>query len=300
MHKYMATKSAPHASSLENWGDLELFLQVARAGSFSAAARALGIEQSTVSRRIRQLEEDLDLTLFERQATRSILTPVGESLEKRAEAIEANVHAFVDEAKGSEREVTGTVRIALTESIAVYSVIPDVLPALRKSYPHLKIELLTSYSVARLGQREAEIALRFFRPESGDLVVQKVATMQTAVIAHKSFCRCKKEALPFISVHLEGMLTAEESYLESAIEREPQLVTSSYHSQIEAVRAGLGAALIPRSLKRLDPSLVELDLKLPEPPELSLWLATPRSLRHVPRIDAVWTALLTHLKSLNE
>lgn len=300
MHTDMTKKVAHRQSSLENWGDLDLFLKVARAGSFTAAARALGIEQSTVSRRIRQLEQDLELTLFERQATRSILTPIGETLAKRAEAIEANVHAFVDEAQGSEREVSGTVRIALTESIAVYSVIPDVLPALRKSYPHLKIELLTSYAVARLGQREAEIALRFFRPESGDLVVQKVATMKTAVIAHKSFRRVKKDALPFISVHLEGMATPEESYLENYIQREPQLVTSSYHSQIEAVRAGLGAALIPRSLKRLDPELVELNLNLPPPPELSLWLATPRSLRHVPRIDAVWRELLTQLKSLDE
>lgn len=285
-------------SSLENWADLALFLQVARAGSFSAAARSLGIEQSTVSRRIRQLEEELGLSLFERQATRSVLTPIGESLAKRAEAIEANIHAFVDEAQGSEREVSGTVRIALTESIAVYSVIPDVLPALRKCYPNLKIELLTSYSVASLGQRQAEIALRFFRPESGDLVVQKVATMKTAVIAHKSFRRVQLDALPFISVHLEGLLTAEESYLQTVIQREPQLTTSSYHSQIEAVRAGLGAAIIPRSLLKIDRSLVELKFKLPPAPDLTLWLATPRSLRQVPRIDAVWTALFTHMKSL--
>ena len=296
----MSRKNLSRPSSLESWADLELFLKVARAGSFSAAARFLGIEQSTVSRRIRQLEEGLGLTLFERRATRSVLTPLGESLAKRAEAIEANVHAFVDEAQGSEREVSGTVRIALTESIAVYSVIPDVLPALRKSYPNLRIELLTSYAVASLGQREAEIALRFFRPESGDLVVQKVATLKTAVIAHKSFRRMKKEDLPFVSVHLDGLLTPEESYLESVIQREPQLITSSYHSQIEAVRAGLGAGLIPRSLKRLDRALVELELGLPPTPELSLWLATPRSLRHVPRIDAVWCALLTHMKSIDE
>lgn len=296
----MAKKGSPHFSTLENWADLELFLKVARAGSFSAAARAVGIEQSTVSRRIQQLERGLGLALFERQATRSVLTPIGESLVKRAEAIEANVHAFVDEAQGSEREVCGTVRVALTESIAVYSVIPEVLPALRKCYPNLKIELLTSYLVAQLGQREAEIALRFFRPVSGDLVVQKVATMKTAVIAHKSFRRAKKEDVPFISVHLEGMVTAEESYLQTFIQRDPQLITSSYHSQIEAVRAGLGAALIPRSLKRIDRSLVELNFNLPPTPELSLWLAAPRSLRHVPRIDAVWTTLLTQLKSLDD
>lgn len=300
MQQNMGKKSSPRPSSLENWADLELFLKVARAGSFSAAARSLGIEQSTVSRRIRQLEEDLGVTLFERQATRSVLTPIGESLAKRAEAIEANVHGFVDEAQGSEREVSGTVRIALTESIAIYSVIPDVLPALRKSYPNLRIELLTSYSVASLGQREAEIALRFFRPESGDLVVQKVATMKTAIIAHKSFRRVKKDEMPFISVHLEGMVTAEESYLQTFIQREPQLITSSYHSQIEAVRAGLGAALIPRNIIRLDRSLVELSLKLPPTPDLSLWLAAPRSLRHVPRIDAVWTTLLAQMRSLEE
>lgn len=297
MHERMSKKPAPQLD-LDQWSDLSLFLAVTRSGSFTAAARKLGIEQSTVSRRIRALEEALGVVLFERHATRSRLTPLGEGLLRRAESIEAEVHAFTDEARGAERDVSGRVRLALTESIAAYAVIPRVLPVLRKKHPELTIELLTSYQTAELGHREAEMALRFYRPESGDLVATRVARMQTAFLAHKRHRNKKKSELDFIVVRLDGIPTVEESFLERHVGKSPVLVTSSYLAQVEAVRAGIGAALIPRSLLDFDRSLVELDLGVPRGPELELWLVAPSSLRRVPRIDAVWSALEQELRFL--
>jgi DNA-binding transcriptional LysR family regulator len=276
---------------LERWDDLSLLLSVARAGSFTRAAQTLGIEQSTVSRRIRGLEASLGVTLFERHPQRSIPTPTGEALLRRAEAVEAEVIAFVSEASESEREVRGHVRLALTESIAVYGIIPQILPGLRKRYPSLSLELVTSYQVASLGHREAEIALRFFRPESGDLVAQRVATMPTALLGHERLRKKPINEIDLIAVAFDGRATLEAEFLEKHLRRAPWLVTSSYLVQIEAVRAGLGAALLPRNLLDLDSSLVELAPHLPQAPKLELWLVAPRSLRRVPRIDAVWSAL---------
>lgn len=294
MHECMATKRRAAPIELERWDDLHLLLAVARAGSFTNAAKRLGIEQSTVSRRMRALETALGLSLFERHPRRSMLTPAGETLVRRAESVEAEVHALCHEAGGIEREVRGRVRLALTESIAVYAVIPRVLPELRKKYPDLTVELLSSYQAAELGHRDAEIALRFFRPESGDLVAQRIATMETALIAHKRWRTRAVRELDFITVTLEGAPTIEAEFVRKQFGKEPQLVTNSYTAQIEAVRAGLGAAVLPRNLLELDASLVELDADAPGP-VLELWLVTPRSLRRVPRIDAVWTALETGL-----
>ncbi len=291
MHERMAAKRPPRTVELERWDDLSLLLSVARAGSFTNAAKRLGIEQSTVSRRIQGLETSLGLRLFERHQRRSVLTPAGETVVRRAEAVEAEVNALCDEAGGIEREVRGLVRVALTESIAVYGVIPRVLPDLRKKFPALTVELLTSYVPADLGHRDAEIALRFFRPKSGDLVAQRIVTMETALIGHKRLLKRSLAELDFISVALQGLPTVEAEYVREHFGKEPALVTSSYLVQVEAVRAGLGAALLPRSLLELDSSLVELDVRSPPGPTLELWLVTPRSLRRVPRIDAVWTAL---------
>lgn len=298
MHQCMAKRTEAASLDLPRWDDLALLLAVARAGSFTSAARQLGIEQSTVSRRVQGLEEALGVTLFERRAKQSVLTPVGERLLRRAEAVEAEVQAFTDEARGTERDVRGRVRLALTESVAAYAVLPRVLPILRKEHPELSLELLTSYGVADLGHREAEIALRFFRPRSGDLVTSRIVTMQTAWLAHRRLCKRAREKLDFIGVHLEGLKTPEEVFLDKHIGKKPWLVTSSYMTQVEAVRAGLGVALVPRSLKRVDPNLVELDLGTPQGPVLELWLVAPRSLRKVPRIDAVWSLLERELRVL--
>jgi DNA-binding transcriptional LysR family regulator len=303
MHSRMpskASKKSKRPIELERWDDLNLLLAVARAGSFTHAAKLLGIEQSTVSRRMRTLEDSLGVALFERHPQKSVLTPVGETLLRRAEAVEAEVHALCDEAGGVERDVKGLVRVALTESIAVYGVIPRVLPKLRKQYPELRLELMTSYLAADLGHRDAEIALRFFRPQSGDLVAQRIVTMQTTLLAHKRLAGRSLSELDFVTVALEGLPTLETEFLRKHLGKEPHLVTSSYLVQVEAVRAGLGAALLPRNLLRLDSSLVELDLRVPRGPLLELWLVTPRSLRRVPRIDAVWTALENGLTELSD
>lgn len=282
-----------------DWADLRLFLEVARAGSFSSAARKLGIEQSTVSRRMATFERTLRVAVFDRLPGGSMLTPLGEQLRRHVESMEAGADQFVREASGHEREAEGMVRLALTESIAVHGVIPRVLPALAERHPRVSLHLLTSYEVADLGHREAEIAVRFFRPKSGDLVAARVVTLPTVPIAHRRLSKKGRDELDWIGVDLGRTPTVEDDYQKRHVKKAPKLIVSSYVAQIEAVRAGLGAAVLPCSALDLDDDLVELDLGLPAGPVLELWLVTPRGLRRVPRIAAVWSALEEHLQFLN-
>lgn len=300
MHYGMPKKSRNLPPMLSDWDDLRLFLAVARCGSFTAASTALAVEQSTVSRRMAGLETKLGASLFERRPNGSTLTAFGEKVEQHAEAIEAHLHALVDEASGHERAIEGVVRLALTESVAAYALIPRVLPRLLDKHPQLSVQLSTSYEVEELGHRQADLALRFFRPQSGDFVTQRVAKMRTALIGHRRFSTVPKAELPLVNVELGGQASLESRYLVRHLRQAPRLSVSSYVSQIEAVRAGLGVALMPRNSLGLDPNLGALELALPEPPDLELWLVAPSALRHVPRVATVWTAIEQGLAFLND
>lgn len=273
------------------WDDLRVLLCVLREGSFTKAAVTLAIEQSTVSRRIASLEESLGAPLFDRHGGPPRPTELAESLRERAERVEDEVLRFVDVARGHEREIRGRVRVALTEAFAVQVVIPHLLAELRTRHPHLDVDLHTSDFAVDLGRREADIALRFFRPTSGDLVAVRVATMPMAVIGSAAYLADKParlDALDWIAFQLPRVRSSEQEFHETVVKREPRMRTNSYLAQVEAVRAGLGVALLTRSLQRLDPNLVALPIDLPGAPSIDLWLVTPRALRGVPRVDAVF------------
>jgi DNA-binding transcriptional LysR family regulator len=275
------------------WDELRVLLGVLREGSFSAAAVALGIEQSTVSRRIAALEQTLGSALFDRLRSGPRPTALATSLRERLERVEAEVHGVLDGVRAHEPEARGRVRLALTESLAVHVVIPRIIAPLRAKHPHLEVDLLTSDLAADLGRREADIALRFFRPTSDDLVAKRIARLRTAVLAHRDYPRVSRPAreLDWIALEIPGLPSREEAFLAEHVQVVPMMRTNGYLAQVEAVRAGLGVALLARSLLLLDPSLVMLDLGLPEGPSLDLWLTCPKSLRDVPRVDAVWRAL---------
>lgn len=289
-----------HGQTLSRWDDLRLLLAVLREGSFSAAARKLTVEQSTVSRRIAALEQELGSLLFDRLPDGPRATELATRLRAHAELVEAQVLAFSDEARGVSQAVEGRVRLALTESFAVQVVIPRVLATLRTRHPALAVDLLASDLSADLARREADIALRFYRPRGGDLVCKRVARLPLAVLGHKRYVRGRRRepsAFAWVGQELPGV-TSPESEVLAPLELPRAMVVSSHLLQVEAVRAGLGVALLTRALRRLYPELVEVDLGLTEAPAVELWLVAPRALRAVPRVAAVWSMLEEALAEL--
>jgi DNA-binding transcriptional LysR family regulator len=288
-------------SGLERWDDVRVLLAVLRSGSFSAASRQLGVEQSTVSRRIAALEESLGAQLFDRLPEGPRPTALAQRLRERAELIESEVLDLADIAHGEDRAVEGPVTLALTESFAVHVLIPHILAALRKQHPGLVLYLLASDQTADLSRREADLALRFYRPASGDLISKRLASLPLAMLTHKRHAQraCSDlSQLDWVSVQRPGSKQPEDHAFTSAHGIKPVLIVSSHLAQVEAVRAGLGVALLTRNICQLDKNIVELKVRLPPIPPVELWLVAPQALRSVPRVAAVWTLLEQHLQRL--
>lgn len=284
--------------------DLRFFLAVSRTGTFSAAARALGVDQSTVSRRVGAFEASLGKRLFERGARAVTLTPLGEDLVPSAVAAEAALLAFADAAAARASGPAGRVRVALTEGIAQHAVVPHVLPDLLRDNPGLAIDLVTGEDAVDLGRHEADIALRFFRTPRGDLVGQRVARLSVAVIAARSkrraFGRLPPRELPWVGYANPRFASPALAWLDALGAPPPRITCTSVETQVAAVRAGLGVALTTRAMLRAHDDLVALDeVPLPPLPPLELHVVTRAAIRRVPRVAAVFEALAAALRVLD-
>lgn len=280
---------------LGHWDEVRVLLAVLRAGTFSKAAKRLGLEQSTVSRRIQSLEQLLGYDLFERGGRAPVPTDAAQQLRPAAERVETELSRFADAATTlHDGSATGTVTLALTEELAVHLVVPKVLPRLRVTHPEISLKLVTSYDAADLMSHEADIALRFFQTPRGDLVGRRIATLQVAVLAARGYAKRMRdrslEDLDWVNVELPGVRTAEAAWLEELGPRNPSLTVNSYQVQLAAIRAGLGVGLGPALYATLDSQVVVMSTNQ-RLPSLQLYLLTRRAIRKVKRIAIVMEAL---------
>lgn len=156
-----------------DWNRARAFLVTAEEGSFSAAARALGQAQPTLGRQVGALEEELGVTLFERLGPRLQLTATGlELVEQVRRMNEAAVQMSLI-AAGQAQDVAGVVRVAASQAVSGY-LLPPVINVLRKSHPGLQVELVVSNASSDLKRREADIAVRHYRPQGADLFAKLV------------------------------------------------------------------------------------------------------------------------------
>jgi DNA-binding transcriptional LysR family regulator len=294
MHRCM-----PETPTVPNdlpWGDLRVLLAVLRDGSFTAAAKSLGVEQSTVSRRVAALEQALGVALFERTRRAPVPTEAALRLRDAASRVESEFTRFCDEAQGLQSpSVSGRVRVATTDEVAAHVIVPRVLPALRARFPDLCVDLVTGYAAADLVGREADIAVRFFQTARGDLVGRRVARLPTVVLGSrrkaKSLRRTQLEALPWISVELAGLSTPESQWLAARVPRPPIMVCSSYQVQLAAIRAGLGVGVGPRVYADFERDFIALDDPAGALPTLDVYVVARRAIRALPRVAAVFEAL---------
>lgn len=290
-------RPAARDAVFESWEDARLFLAVARGGSLSAAARSLGTDQSTASRRLAALERALGRVLFERGARGLLPTRHGAAMVAAATEVERAMHALADSARRTEREVEGRVRVTLTEGLSQHVVVPRVLPALFEAHPRLAIDLVATDEPRDLARQEADVALRFFRTAPGELVGRRATRLRLAVLASRRRARSLSGkaigALPWIGYERPGFETPEAAFLASRGAPRPRLACSSVESQLAAVRAGLGVALAPRLLTTQHRDLVAIELgEAFAPPVLEVFVVTRRAIRDVPRVAVVFDALV--------
>jgi DNA-binding transcriptional LysR family regulator len=171
--------------SLE-WDQLRAFIGAAEHGSFSAAGRALGISQPTVSRHMQTLEAGLGVRLFQRTARGLDLTETGLDLLEHGRVMAAAADRLALAAAGRADAVGGTVRVTASALVATLT-LPDIIADLRTTYPEIEIELVASDATENLLRREADIAVRMYRPEQVDVITRRVAELKLGVYAANTY-----------------------------------------------------------------------------------------------------------------
>lgn len=161
------------------WNYARAFLVVAEEGSFSAAARALGMAQPTLGRQVTALEEELGVALFERVGHNLVLTETGQDLVEHVRAMNEAATRFALTAAGQTQTIDGIVRIAASEVFAAY-LLPQIIEELRLQHPGMQIELVVSNATSDLRRREADVAIRHFRPQGDDFVARLVKEKSVA------------------------------------------------------------------------------------------------------------------------
>lgn len=169
-----------------DWNQVRAFLMTAETGSFSAAARASGGTQPTLGRQVAALEEELGVVLFERIARGLRVTPTGLALVEHARAMAEAALRLSRAAAGQAISLDGPVCISAGEVIAS-TVLPPIIAGIRAAHPGIQIEVIATNQVSDLGQREADIALRSFRPSQGDLIAKKVRESKAYLYATPAY-----------------------------------------------------------------------------------------------------------------
>ncbi len=281
-----------------DWSLIQSFARVARAGSLSAAARLHGVSQPTLGRHIRALEVALSQPLFSRTPTGQSLTPMGARLLEHARAMEDAAARISLAAAGSSARLEGTVRITAARIVSHYH-LPPILARLRSQEPGIQIDLVASDEAENLMFREADIALRMFRPEHGDLVAQKVADLPLGLYGARSYLdRVGRPETPEALMRLAFVGLDRSDLMIRVMAANGFVVTRDFFGlQCEdqlvnwaLVRAGAGVGGFQRAVADADP-VVERIAPFVQLPVLPVWLVVPEALRHVPRISRVRDAL---------
>lgn len=283
------------------WDDVRLFLALCRARTLGGAAQAVGVDASTVSRRLSAMEEALSVTLFDRGRDGISPTEAAEGLLPVAEEIEEAMARFASTVEGLEHAASGLVRIACPADLAEATVAP-LVPELRARHPGLRIELLPGEAVLDLTRREADLALRTVRPARGDLVVTRLGTVRWVAAAAPELARALGtlrawEQAPWVAFGERLSHLAPARWLAAqAPAADPVVRTDSLRLQLALLQRGVGVALVPEpSVEHFGLARVDADAGLGEAgapwPSDELFLVAHRALRQVPRVRVVWDLL---------
>jgi DNA-binding transcriptional LysR family regulator len=277
-----------------NWDDLRVFLTLAREGTLSTAAKALGVSHPTVSRRVQALEHQIGARLFERLPDRFVPTSAGEELLADTEAMEKAALSIKRRSAGLSDTVSGVVRLSAGEAMAV--LVARHLPLLRARLQHIEFEVIASHTLANLSRREADLLIREQVPELAGIVTRKLCHVAYAVYAARSL-EVKRTAmpalvdLPWIGFDDDHSYMPGQRWIHEQIGRRPEIRVNNWLVLHDAVRSGVGLAVMPCYLADQDPRLQRVGGVLPEI-TTEQWLLVHRDLRALPRVRAVMDALV--------
>lgn len=281
---------------MQSWDDLKFFLGVARYRSLAGAARALGVNHSTVFRRLNALESRAGARLFERLPGGYVLTEAGEYLFATATRVDELIDDLNRKLTGRDYRLSGTIRLTTTDTMAESFLHPH-LREFQRLYPDIVLELVTDNVFYDLSRREADVALRPTDDPPQHLVGRKLATVGWAVYGSSDYLRehGAPRQTPDLARHAiicgDGSLAGVPSVRWLRAQTPESAIVyraSSFAAQCAAAKAGCGLALLPCVLA--DPA-AELKRVLGPIKSLAtgLWLLTHPDLRDTARIRAFMT-----------
>lgn len=285
-----------------DWNKARAFLVTAEEGSLSAAARALGMAQPTLGRQVEGLEKELATALFERVGRGLTLTPNGLELLDHVRAMGEAAGQISLVAAGQSQAIEGTISISASETYAAV-LLPPIIAKLREREPRIRVEIVVSNTASDLRRREADIAIRNFRPTEPDLIAAKVADAHARLYATPAYLdHIGSPATPYdlkeaSFVDLDGnglLMKALNAQGFGLSERNFPLMTESYLVMWELVKQGLAIGILDDHIGDPEPAVRRVLPNL-DPLTFPIWLVAHRDLTTSRRIRVVYDLLKAEL-----
>lgn len=280
-----------------NADDLLLLLELYRAQSLSAAAKQLGVEQSTLSRKLSQLEEHLGYPLFSRH--RSGLKPSRsvESMILWAEKIEVLVRGANKMNETRDEQIKAEVHVSCPSSIADRMIAPH-LPQFLRQFPLIRVRLSTANEIFDLDKLECDIAIKVGKKPKGDSFSLKLIESPLKFFGTPGFVSAKGPAriedLPLLLLNNEEVILQKISpHLQS---HQIRLISNRLATNLIAAERGAGVLLLPEIFGRYLNTLEVIDVENWPSPPVTLYLASPRVVRRQPAVDVTWNWLKSLFK----
>ncbi|HEV2538705.1 MAG TPA: LysR family transcriptional regulator [Frateuria sp.] len=272
------------------WDDVRYFLELARLGSLSAAARTLGVEHSTVARRIESLEQSLGIRVFDRLARGWSLTREGEILTAQAQRLDDEAQAFSRAALGAA-SLRGTVRLSAPPVFGSHFLVPK-LAAVRSQWQNIDLQVIGESRDANLFRSEADLAIRLLRPTAPGLTARRLGELGYGAYAAHGYTSRPAGEWEFLGYDDRLRHVPQQRWIEQVAGDRPFVLRSNDLAALaQAARAGLGIAALPHFLAAGDATLALLstaECPAPRP----LWLVMHPDVKRSPRVRRVADVLI--------
>ncbi|MFA7388546.1 MAG: LysR family transcriptional regulator [Thiohalobacteraceae bacterium] len=279
-----------------DWDDLRTFLAIARHGTLSAAARALGATQPTMGRRLAAMEKRTGARLLQRLPGGYALTPLGERVLGNAERIEAEALAAELVIRGQDVTLAVMLRLTTVDVLAARVVTPAIV-ALQARHPGMVVEVIPDTRSFSLARREADIAVRLGRFDSHEIVARRIGAFAMGIYAPRQAIGTDAAVSRLVTVQEDQEHLPEAKWLADLFPgAEPVFRSNSRDAQLWAVKAGSGIAALPRFMGDGEPELIRIR---EDQPDLlrEIWMGVHRDLRAMPRVRAVMDALAESVRA---
>jgi DNA-binding transcriptional LysR family regulator len=282
------------------WSDLNLILAICRTGSLSGAARTLGVNHSTVFRKINAIEKKTGVRFFERMQDGYAMTDAGRTAKLYAERIEAEVHALGREVLGQDMRLQGNVRLTAPEGFTIQFA-PGLLTEFLEKHPDVTIEIDGGSMALDLSRREADIAIRATPKPPDTSLGRKIGAFKFAMYATPDYAKThkdiplKEQRFVFITGAVEWLVPLLWKKKEEG-EQQSVFNSASAMAVLNAAAEGMGLVFMPCYLADIEPRLVRVT-EFVEPLTMEFWLLTHPDLRHTARVKALMSYLYDKLSA---